>query len=88
MHYDCMQPLPTSLQPVFSMAMHGVVACFTQAGTKKTRVSICIVTRLMFLRLGSGKFFVRPLTLKCESKHHDSLLTVKIQIGRKKISAV
>ena len=33
------QPLPASIQPVFSMAMHGVVACFTHAGSKETRVS-------------------------------------------------
>ena len=36
----CIQPLPASIQPVFCMAMHGVVACFTQAGNKERRVRL------------------------------------------------
>lgn len=35
------QPLPASTQPVFSMAMHRVVACFTQIETREKRVSPC-----------------------------------------------
>ena len=35
----CPQPLPASTQPIFSLAMRGVVACFTQTGARDKRVS-------------------------------------------------
>ncbi len=34
------QPLPASTEPVFTMAMHGVYACFTQTGDKDRRVGV------------------------------------------------
>lgn len=50
-----MQPLPADVQPVFSMAMHGVVACFTLTGNKETRVSRDVCCNLAHvLRSGCG----------------------------------
>lgn len=42
------QPLPASTQPVFSMAMHGVVACCTQTGNREKRVcQQCVCMHLL-----------------------------------------
>lgn len=40
-------PLPASTQPVFSMAMRGVVACFTQTGARERRERLSHLVQLM-----------------------------------------
>ncbi|XP_064393637.1 DNA topoisomerase 2-binding protein 1-A-like isoform X3 [Halichondria panicea] len=46
-HLEHGWPFPASSQPVFSLAMHGVVACFTQAGNKENREKLTQLVRLM-----------------------------------------
>lgn len=42
-----MQPLPAAMQPIFSLAMLNIVACFTQPGPREKRDQLCERVLLM-----------------------------------------